>query len=113
MLQLRAQRRRPPIVRQKDTPRSITATSADKVVLDASASADPDKDPLKVRWWHFREAGGGSGAEPPQANGGKTTVTIPPDAKPAEEIHVICEVTDGGFPPLTRYQRVVIRVEPG
>ncbi|WP_338000678.1 hypothetical protein [Bremerella sp. P1] len=32
-------------------------------------------------------------------------------ARGGDEIHMICEVTDAGAPPLTRYQRVVIRVD--
>ena len=32
-------------------------------------------------------------------------------AQPSQEIHMICEVTDTGSPPLTRYQRVVIHIK--
>ena len=38
--------------------------------------------------------------------------TVPEDAGKGETIHIICEVTDAGTPPLTRYQRVVVTVEP-
>jgi hypothetical protein len=37
-------------------------------------------------------------------------VAIPGDAQERDEIHLVCEVTDAGEPPLTRYQRVVVRV---
>jgi hypothetical protein len=40
------------------------------------------------------------------------SLAIPADAKPGHTIHVICEVTDNGTPPLTRYQRAVMSVAP-
>ena len=36
----------------------------------------------------------------------------PGDAGAGETIHIICEVTDAGSPRLTRYQRVVLTVQP-
>jgi hypothetical protein len=38
-------------------------------------------------------------------------LTLPADAGTGIEIHLICEVTDGGSPALTRYQRFIITVE--
>jgi hypothetical protein len=38
------------------------------------------------------------------------TLLVPADAKPGQAIHIICEMTDNGTPPLTRYQRVVIQI---
>lgn len=40
----------------------------------------------------------------------KAAITIPADARPGDEFHLICEVTDHGSPPLARYRRVVVRV---
>jgi len=37
--------------------------------------------------------------------------TVPGDGGKGETIHVICEVTDNGTPPLTRYRRVVVEIE--
>ena len=34
--------------------------------------------------------------------------TVPASAAPGGTIHVICEVTDHGFPRLTRYRRVIV-----
>jgi hypothetical protein len=38
--------------------------------------------------------------------------SIPKDAAKGQTIHVICEATDSGRLPLTRYQRVVVTVAP-
>lgn len=32
-------------------------------------------------------------------------------AEPGKEVHIILEVTDKGSPPLTRYQRVVVKIQ--
>ena len=40
-----------------------------------------------------------------------TTFRVPNDAQPGETIHVILEATDDGTPPLTRYQRLIVRIQ--
>jgi hypothetical protein len=40
-----------------------------------------------------------------------TTFRVPDDAQPGQTIHLILEATDNGTPPLTRYQRVIVRVQ--
>lgn len=99
-----------PIVRLKDTPLDIEAIAGQEVTLDATPTTDPDGDELNFRWWHYVEAGTYSGPELAESSSPKTRITIPSDARPEDEIHMICEVTDAGAPPLTRYQRVVIQV---
>ncbi len=99
-----------PIVRLNDTKLDLNATIGSTVSLDATATTDPDGDALQFRWWHYREAGSYSGETLPESNAPTVKITIPEDARPGDEIHMICEVTDEGSPPLTRYQRVVIRV---
>jgi len=79
--------------------------------LDATATADPDGDKLNFRWWHYVEAGTYSGRPLAESTSAKTRITIPKDAQPGDEIHMICEVTDAGALPLTRYQRIVIRIK--
>lgn len=102
-----------PIVVLKETPLGIQAKVGEEITLDASATTDPDGDALRFRWWHYQEAGTYAGPELAEAKSAKCSIAIPSDVKPGNEIHMICEVTDHGEPPLTRYQRVVIRVGVG
>jgi len=34
------------------------------------------------------------------------------DAGEGKTIHIICEVTDTATPPVTRYKRVIVNIEP-
>lgn len=101
----------PPAVRLKDTPLEQTAAPGETLVLDASASRDPDGDKLTCRWWHYQEAGTYPGPPLPDTKAPVAKIVIPNDAQPGQTLHFIAEITDAGSPPLTRYARVVIRVE--
>lgn len=100
-----------PVVRLKNTPLNMAVSPGGKVTLDATATIDPDGDALNFRWWHYFEAGTYAGTPLPESKEAKTTITIPEDAQPGDEIHMICEVKDSGTPALTRYTRVVIRIK--
>jgi len=100
----------PPVVRLKNTPLELDSAPGQEVTLDATPTTDPDGDSLNFRWWHYPEAGTYSGTALEESKSPRTTRTIPKDAQPGDQIHMICEVTDAGSPPLTRYQRVVIHV---
>jgi hypothetical protein len=77
------------------------------------AVTDPDRDTVTVRWWHYQDAGTyPAEIAMPKATSLDTTFQIPTDAQPNQTIHVILEATDGGTPSLTRYQRVVLTVQP-
>lgn len=41
---------------------------------------------------------------------GGAVVSVPQEAEPGQEIHLVVEGTDDGVPALTRYQRVVLVV---
>lgn len=101
----------PPEIRLRETPLKVTAAPGEYVSLDASPSNDPGGDILASLWWHYVEAGTYRGAEIAPSKSLTTTITIPAAARPGDEIHMICEVTDEGDPPLTRYQRVVISIK--
>ncbi len=83
-----------------------------KVSLSAVGSTDPDGDALTYRWWQYQEADTYEGTIH-IANAEKldASFAVPSDGGKGETIHVICEVTDDGNPPLTRYRRVVVEIE--
>ena len=87
----------------------LVARPGATVELSARGTSDPDGDELKYRWWQYREAGSYDGTiEIRDAGKQDALFTVPSDAGKEKTIHVICEVTDNGTPPLTRYQRVVV-----
>ncbi len=92
-------------------PLDLTARPGATVNLSATAS-DPDKDAVSVKWWQYRSIGTYPGevkmADPAAL---KTSFQVPADAQPGSTIHIIAEATDGGTPPLTRYQHLIITIE--
>ena len=81
------------------------------VELSAQGTSDPDGDELRYRWWQYREAGSYKRAVDIRgADTQDAAVAVPEDAGAGKTIHLVCEVTDHGTPPLTRYQRVVAMV---
>jgi pectate lyase len=84
----------------------------DRVSLSAKGTTDPDADTLIYRWWQYQEADTYGGAvEIENADHQQAALTIPNNVGDRETIHIICEVTDAGSPPLTGYQRVVVTIE--
>lgn len=82
------------------------------VQLSARGTFDPDGNGLVYRWWQYEEAGTNAGTATIQNAGTQdASFTVPAEAKPGQTIHIICEVTDTGTPPLTRYQRVILAIE--
>ncbi len=89
------------------------ARPGESVSLSAKGTTDPDGDPLAFHWWQYREAGTCDGSiEIRNAAKREASFLAPRDAGAGKTIHVICEVTDAGTPPLTRYQRVIVEVKP-
>ena len=82
------------------------------VSLSAKGTKDPDGDALTYRWWQYQEADTYEGTiDITDAEKQDASFTVPGDAREGTTIHVICEVTDSGAPPLTRYRRVVVEIE--
>ena len=87
------------------------ANPGQTISLDASASIDPDKDTLAIRWYTYPEAGTYLGKVTIlDSKQTETRVTIPPDAA-GKQIHVILEVRDQNpIASLYDYRRIVIDV---
>jgi len=105
-----AEANHPPVISLNNA-LEIKAQPGDTVQLSAQGSYDPDGDQLAYSWWQYTEAGSYKGIiEIGNARNQDAFFIVPADSKLGETIHVICEVTDNGTPPLTRYQRVIVTV---
>jgi hypothetical protein len=102
----------PPVARVRGALRR-TVTAGEAVALDGRASTDPDGQALRFDWQVYSEAGSyrGPAAEIQQANQAQASLVAPMVGTP-QELHLVLVVTDTGKPALTRYQRVVLAVQP-
>ena len=101
----------PPIVNLVNSQMEIV-TPGSTIKLSAEGTKDPDGDKLNYRWWQYEEVDTYQGTvEIHNAELQNASFTVPGDAKKGETVHILCEVTDNGTPPLTRYQRVIIEIK--
>lgn len=99
----------PPVVKLT-TALDLNAKPGDKISLSAKGTTDPDGNALTYRWWQYEDADTYPGAvKIENADKPNASMTVP-DAVAGQTIHIVCEVTDNGTPPLTRYQRIIITV---
>jgi hypothetical protein len=117
-----AEANHPPVVKL-DHPAYLQARPGERVDLGATASFDPDGDPLSFHWFCYEEPGtrrmsnARTGVKHDiigfdQAKAHiivKTNRVMPPGTG---TMHIILAVTDHGTPRLTRYARVIIDVTP-
>lgn len=90
------------------------AHSGEKVLLDASESSDPDGNARQFQWISYPEVGTYRDNDIFIHGAGSAKASfLAPEVSEAETVHIILAVTDEGSPPLTRYQRVIVTVEPG
>jgi hypothetical protein len=102
----------PPVPRVKGLLRRTVAPGA-KVVLEASDSTDPDQDGLLFEWMLYPEAGSYQGPSPTlHGSASPQAYFISPKVDSARTVHVVLAVTDKGSPSLTRYQRVIVTLDP-
>ena len=93
-------------------PLDLKAKPGTTVALSAQGTSDPDGNALTYKWWQYEEADTYPGVvEIKDSAKQEASFTVPKDAGKGVTIHVICEVTDSGTPPLTRYQRVVAEIQ--
>ena len=91
-------------------PERLLARPGQSVPLYGEAS-DPDGDDVTLRWYVLATGSYPGTAEIADAGASPATLTIPADAVAGQTLHVILEATDDGAPALTRYRRIIIRVE--
>lgn len=90
----------------------VRVKGGDWVTLDATPTTDRDGDSLSFLWFTYPEAGT---LKAPLALGTENLARIrfqAPKVDAPATAHVIVQVTDKGTPPLTRYQRVLLHIEP-
>ena len=91
----------------------LKAKSGQTVQLSAKGTTDPDGDDITYKWWQYKEPGSYRGTvNIDNADQQEANFVVPDNAGGGETIHIICEVTDNGTPPLTRYQRVIVEILP-
>jgi hypothetical protein len=102
----------PPTPRLKG-PLRRTVASGERVRLDAGSSTDVDGDNLAYAWIFYPEVGSYRGALPQLAEPrSPQTSFVAPKADTAGTIHLLVAITDNGAPPLTRYRRVIVTIDP-
>jgi hypothetical protein len=101
----------PPVVKLSSK-LDLKAKPGQTVKLNAKGTNDPDGDKLTYKWWQYKEPGSyKSTVNIKNANEQQVSFVVPGNAKKGQTIHIICEVTDNGNPPLTRYLRVIVNIE--
>jgi hypothetical protein len=113
-----AEANHPPVVKLQHA-NQLTVKAGERVSLRADGSTDPDGDALSYAWFYYGEPStlllqsGRTGAPLTIEAAGTASAwfTAPKVGKP-ETMHLIVAVTDRGTPPLTRYQRVIVTVQP-
>lgn len=102
----------PPVVKL-DNALDITAKPGSAIQLSAKETSDPDGDELTYYWWQYEEADTYPGKVTIENSTDKdASFNAPNDVQKGQTIHIVCEVKDNGTPQLTRYQRVIVKIEP-
>ncbi|MCI0361532.1 MAG: DUF1593 domain-containing protein [Planctomycetaceae bacterium] len=85
----------------------------ERVLLDATATTDPDGDKLAFEWIVYPEASAFRGELPTiEGRDASSASLVAPAVEAAASLHLILTVIDSGSPPLARYGRVVLLIEP-
>ncbi len=101
----------PPIIKTNHS-LDFSAKPGEKIQLSTKGTYDPDHDDLVYNWWYYKEPSDYKGEiYIEHKNSRDATLMVPMDASTGMKLHIICEVTDNGIPPLTRYQRIIVTTE--
>ncbi|HWA28068.1 MAG TPA: nucleoside hydrolase-like domain-containing protein [Lacunisphaera sp.] len=115
-----AEANHPPVPKLGHSDR-LTAKPGQRVDLSAEGSSDPDGNALSYEWFCYSEPGtmsfasarSGQPLEIRNYDQAKAWFTVPTGRVLRNgTMHIILAVTDHGIPRLTRYQRVIVSVEP-
>ncbi|MCS5489897.1 DUF1593 domain-containing protein [Algoriphagus limi] len=99
----------PPMVKVQG-PLTLAVSPGQKIKLHAE-SKDPDGNQVELSWYQTPVSGNEVKASFSQTSGKSIELSIPEDAIPGQEVHVIVAGTDDGSPKLTNYQRVTIIIK--
>ncbi len=115
-----AEANHPPVARLAHAA-TLVAKPGQRVELSAEGSSDPDGQALSYEWFYYSEPGtftvssarSGQPVEIKNFDQPRAWFTVPTSRVLRNgTMHVILAVTDHGTPRLTRYQRVIVTVEP-
>jgi hypothetical protein len=101
----------PPVAKLNHT-NKIEVKSGNEIKLDASSSLDPEGDELTFEWIFYREAGTYPSMIKLENSNNAQLILKAPKVNSPRQMHFVVAVTDNGEPKLTRYQRVIVTVEP-
>jgi hypothetical protein len=109
-------------------PMNVIAAAGSTITFNAAATSDPDGDSLSFNWFQYREPGSTNwnvAGQVPELNvtltdgGQKAQVQLPAASESCDGealtssgcwlLHLILEVTDDGYHPLTSYRRILIQ----
>jgi hypothetical protein len=88
----------------------VDATGGDTLQFSALGSYDPDGGKLDFTWWTYPEAGSNLQCPVLTDNTSPEVSFVVPIGEAGADLHLICEVTDNGTPPLKDYRRIVINI---
>jgi hypothetical protein len=102
----------PPVIKLNHS-NVITVKAGGTFHLNAKGTKDPDGDHLSFLWFNYPEAG--SYKNPIKTSSAENIPVVrivAPTVDKKETVHFILKVTDHGTPQLTRYERVIVNIEP-
>jgi len=106
-----AEANHPPLVRLRNETR-LTVKSGETITLDASESSDPDGQQLSFQWFIYHEISTCQEQARLENTASSVMRLTAPHVSASGDIHVIVAARDTGQPPLARYRRVIVTVDP-